>query len=131
MASNDPTTAREALAVQMLEEIDVLVRKLDQVSGDLRGNCEQAIADASGKVLLRTQMNFESVIERCQNDLLQAARAAAAKLGNELNRGSTSMVMAADGLKRRTLVLAGVGVLTAVAAGLIGGYVGARLAMGL
>lgn len=131
MASKDPTTQREALAVQMLEEIDVLVRKLDEVSGELRANCEQAVSDAAGKALLHTQMNFESVLERGQGELLQAARAAAAKLGNELNRGGSSMILAAEQMKRRLWVLASVAVVTALAAGIGGGYVGARLAMGM
>lgn len=131
MALKEPTTQREALAVQMLEDIDSLVRRLDEVSGELRANCETAISDAAGKALLQTQMNFEAVLERGQGDLLQAARAAAAKIGNELNRGGSAMVLRAEGLRRRIWALAAIGVLTAVGAGLLGGYFGARLALGM
>lgn len=131
MAGNDPYTQREALAVQMLEEIDILVRRLEEVGAGVREGCEQAILDASGKALLQTQMNFESVLERGQGDLMQAAKAASAKIGNELNRGSASVVLAADDLRRRVLMLAGIGIATALGAGLLGGFVGARLAMGM
>lgn len=131
MSGNDPYTQREALAVQMLEEIDILVQRLETVSASVRENCEQAVLDAAGKALLQTQMNFESVLERGQGDLLQAARAASAKVGNELNRGSASVMLAADALKRRVFVLAGIGIATALGAGLVGGYLGARLALGV
>ncbi|MGY2172141.1 hypothetical protein [Pseudomonas gingeri] len=129
--SNGPTTQREALAAQMFEDIDALVRRLEDVSGDMRANCEQAISDAAGKALLRTQMNFESVMAKQQNDLLQAGRAAAAKLGNELHKEGNALVLAAGALRRRIIALAVISTLAALGAGLVGGFVGARLAMGM
>lgn len=129
--SKGPTTQREALAAQMFEDIDALVRRLEDVSGDMRATCEQAISDAAGKVLLRTQMNFESVMAKQQNDLLQAGRAAAAKLGNELHKEGNALVLAAGALRRRIIALAVIGALVALGAGLVGGYIGARLAMGM
>ncbi|RMP38507.1 hypothetical protein ALQ24_200079 [Pseudomonas syringae pv. antirrhini] len=131
MAGKDPTTQREALAVQMLEEIDGLVSKLDQVSSDMRTEIEQAIRDAAGKALLQTQMNFESVLERGQLELLQAAKTATARIGNELNRGGLALLLSTKQLKQRLVQFLIIGVLTAVAAGVGGGYLGARWAMGL
>ncbi|RMO83919.1 hypothetical protein ALQ34_02030 [Pseudomonas syringae pv. maculicola] len=126
--AKDPTTAREALAVQMMEDIDALVRRLEEVDGELREKVGQAIKDAAGKALLQTQMNFESMMETQQTALLQAGREAAARIGNELNRSSAPVMLAAGGLRHWFSAFVATAFASAIVAGAVGGFIGYRLA---
>lgn len=98
-------TAREALAVQMMEDIDALVRRLEEVDGELGTKMEQAIKDGAAKALLQTRLNFESMMETQQVALLQAGREGTG-IGNELNRSSAPLILAAGGLRRWFVVFA-------------------------
>ena len=124
----DPTTAREALAVQMMEDIDALVRRLEEVDGELGTKMDQAIKDGAAKALLQTRLNFESMMESQQVALLQAGREAAARIGNELNRSSAPVMLAAGGLRRWFIVFVATTFVSAVVAGAVGGFIGYRLA---
>lgn len=92
--AKDPTTAREAMVAQMMEDFDAIVRRLEQVDADLAAKTSEAVRDAAGKVLLQTQLNFESMMEEQRNALVQAGREAAARIGNEINRSAASLVTA-------------------------------------
>ncbi|MDM9591678.1 hypothetical protein [Pseudomonas asiatica] len=92
--AKDPTTAREAMVAQMMEDFDAIVRRLEQVDADLAAKTSEAVRDAAGKVLLQTQLNFESMMEEQRNALVQAGREAAARIGNEINRSSANLVSA-------------------------------------
>ncbi|WP_070094960.1 hypothetical protein [Pseudomonas sp. GTC 16473] len=92
--AKDPTTAREAMVAQMMEDFDAIVRRLEQVDADLAAKTSEAVRDAAGKVLLQTQLNFESMMEEQRNALVQAGREAAARIGNEINRSADSLVTA-------------------------------------
>ena len=92
--ANDPTTAREAMVAQMMEDFDAIVRRLEQVDADLAAKTSEAVRDAAGKVLLQTQLNFESMMEEQRNALVQAGREAAARIGNEINRSTANLVSA-------------------------------------
>ncbi len=129
--AKDPTTAREALAGQMLEDIDALVRRLEEGDAELREKVASAIKDAAGKALLQTQMNFESMMETQQAALLQAGREAAARIGNELNRSTAPVLLAAGGLRRRLVAIALTALIAAVVAGAVGGFLGFRLALAM
>ena len=129
--AKDPTTAREALAGQMLEDIDALVRRLEEVDGELREKIASAIKDAAGKALLQTQMNFESMMETQQAALLQAGREAAARIGNELNRSTAPVLLAVGGLCRRLVAIALTALIAAVVAGAVGGFLGFRFALAM
>ena len=124
----DPTTAREALAVQMMEDIDALVRRLEEVDGELGTKMEQAIKDGAAKALLQTRLNFESMMETQQVALLQAGREAAARIGNELNRSSAPLILAAGGLRRWFLAFTLTALVSAIVAGAVGAFIGYRLA---
>ena len=124
----DPTTAREALAVQMMEDIDALVRRLEEVDGELGAKLDQAIKDGAAKALLQTRLNFESMMETQQVALLQAGREAAARIGNELNRSSTPLILAAGGLRRWFLAFTLTALVSAIVAGAVGAFIGYRLA---
>ena len=126
--AKEPTTAREALAVQMMEDIDARVRRLEEVDGELREKVGQAIKDAAGKALLQTQMNFESMMENQQTALLQAGREAAARIGNELNRSSAPITLAAGGLRRWFIAFVATAFVSAIVAGAVGAFIGYRLA---
>ena len=126
--AKDPTTAREALAAQMMEDIDALVRRLEEVDGELGSKMEQSIKDGAAKALLQTRLNFESMMESQQVALLQAGREAAARIGNELNRSAAPLMLAAGGLRRWFLVFALVTLVTAIVAGAVGAFIGYRLA---
>lgn len=92
--AKDPTTAREAMVAQMMEDFDAIVRRLEQVDTDLAAKTSEAVRDAAGKVLLQTQLNFESMMEEQRNALVQAGREAAARIGNEINRSTANLVSA-------------------------------------
>ncbi|EPS3502441.1 hypothetical protein ACVD6R_005937 [Pseudomonas aeruginosa] len=92
--AKDPTTAREAMVAQMMEDFDAIVRRLEQVDADLAAKTSEAVRDAAGKVLLQTQLNFESMMEEQRNALVQAGREAAARIGNEINRSAANLVTA-------------------------------------
>lgn len=124
----DPTTAREALAVQMMEDIDALVRRLEEVDGELGAKLDQAIKDGAAKALLQTRLNFESMMETQQVALLQAGREAAARIGNELNRSSAPLTLAAGGLRRWFLAFTLTALVSAIVAGAVGAFIGYRLA---
>ena len=124
----DPTTAREALAVQMMEDIDALVRRLEEVDGELGTKMDQAIKDGAAKALLQTRLNFESMMETQQVALLQAGREAAARIGNELNRSSAPLILAAGGLRRWFLAFTLTALVSAIVAGAVGAFIGYRLA---
>ena len=124
----DPTTAREALAVQMMEDIDALVRRLEEVDGELGTKLDQAIKDGAAKALLQTRLNFESMMETQQVALLQAGREAAARIGNELNRSSAPLILAAGGLRRWFLAFTLTALVSAIVAGAVGAFIGYRLA---
>ena len=124
----DPTTAREALAVQMMEDIDALVRRLEEVDGELGAKLDQAIKDGAAKALLQTRLNFESMMETQQVALLQAGREAAARIGNELNRSSAPLILAAGGLRCWFLAFTLTALVSAIVAGAVGAFIGYRLA---
>ena len=124
----DPTTAREALAVQMMEDIDALVRRLEEVDGELGTKMDQAIKDGAAKALLQTRLNFESMMESQQVALLQAGREAAARIGNELNRSSAPVMLAAGGLRRWFIAFVATAFVSAIVAGAMGAFIGYRLA---
>ncbi|EOA4333856.1 hypothetical protein ACH2GM_006160 [Pseudomonas aeruginosa] len=92
--AKDPTTAREAMVAQMMEDFDAIVRRLEQVDADLAAKTSEAVRDAAGKVLLQTQLNFESMMEEQRNALVQAGREAAARIGNEINRSTANLISA-------------------------------------
>ncbi|EKT4473295.1 hypothetical protein QEM11_004215 [Pseudomonas putida] len=92
--AKDPTTAREAMVAQMMEDFDAIVRRLEQVDADLAAKTSEAVREAAGKVLLQTQLNFESMMEEQRNALVQAGREAAARIGNEINRSTGNLVSA-------------------------------------
>lgn len=127
--AKDATTAREALVGQMMEDFDAIVRRLEEVDGELGAKLEQAIKDGAAKALLQTRLNFESMMESQQVALLQAGREAAARIGNELNRSAAPLMLAAGGLRRWFLVFALTALVTAIVAGAVGAFIGYRLAV--
>ena len=127
--AKDATTAREALVGQMMEDFDAIVRRLEEVDGELGAKLEQAIKDGAAKALLQTRLNFESMMESQQVALLQASREAAARIGNELNRSAAPLMLAAGGLRRWFLVFALTALVTAIVAGAVGAFIGYRLAV--
>ena len=79
---------------QMMEDFDAIVRRLEQVDGELAGKISEAVRDGSGKALLQSQMNFESMMEKERNALILAGREAVARIGNEINRSSANLITA-------------------------------------
>ena|SRR5690349_19672255 len=125
------STAREALMAELLEDADALVRRFEQADEALSGKIERATTDAAAKAFLAAKLNFESVIEQNGNKLIEAGRVAAAQIGVQLNGGAAQVVAANAALERkarRFLVLLAV---FAFVAGIVGGFVGARLAVGM
>lgn len=127
MGSN-VSTAREALMAELLQDADALVRRFEQADEALAGKIEKATTDAAGKAFLAAKLNFESVIDKNAEKLTEAGRHAAAQIGNQLNSGAAQLVAANAALeskaRRFVLLLAGF----AFVAGVVGGFVGAKLA---
>lgn len=90
--AKDATTAREAMVGQMMEDFDALVRRLEQVDGELAAKIAEAVRDGSGRALLQSQMNFESMMEKERNALVLAGRETVARIGNEINRSSANLL---------------------------------------
>lgn len=111
MGSN-VSTAREALMAELLQDADALVRRFEQAD----------------EALLAAKLNFESVIDKNAEKLTEAGRHAAAQIGNQLNSGAAQVVAANAAFeskaRRFVLLLAGF----AFVAGVVGGFVGAKLA---
>ncbi|MDR5797999.1 hypothetical protein QCE49_31835 [Caballeronia sp. LZ008] len=125
------STAREALMAELLQDADALVRRFEQADEALSGKIERATTDAAAKAFLAAKLNFESVIEQNSNKLMEAGRVAAAQVGNQLNNGAVQLVAANAALEhkaRRLVVLLAVFALTA---GVVGGFIGSKLAAGM
>lgn len=128
MATSNVSTAREALMAELLQDADALVRRFEQVDAALAAKIEQATTDAAGKAFLAAKLHFESVIDKNADKLTEAGRHAAAQMGNQLHRGTAQFVAANEALegRARRLVLLLVG--CSLAAGAMGGFIGAKLA---
>jgi capsid protein len=127
MATN-VTNAREALMAELLEDVDKLIKRIEQVDATLADKIEQAAKDAASKAFLSAKLNFETMINDNERKLIEAGRYAAAQIGNQMN-DSASQIIAANALlarKARGFALWIVG--CTLVAGVLGGFVVARLA---
>lgn len=127
MANSNATSVREALMAELLQDVDILVRRLEQVDEALAGKIDKAASDAAGKAFLAFKLNFEAVLEKDAEKLVEAGRYAAAQMGHQLGAHTAQLVAAKAALERRahSFVLLSMGV--AFAAGAAGGYVGTLL----
>jgi hypothetical protein len=116
---------------ELLQDADALVRRFEQADEALSGKIERATTDAAAKAFLAAKLNFEFVIEQNSDKLIDAGRVAAAQIGNQLIGSATHMVAANAALERKALrfvlLLAGF----ALIAGIVGGYIGGKLAAGV
>lgn len=127
MANSNATSVREALMAELLQDVDTLVRRLEQVDEALTSKIDKATTDAAGKAFLAFKLNFEAVLEKDAEKLTEAGRYAAAQIGNQLGAQTAQLVAAKAALERKahSFVLLWMGV--AFAAGAVGGYIGAQL----
>lgn len=113
---------------ELLQDVDTLMQRLERVHEALPGLIEQATKDAAGKAFLTARLNLETVIDQQAHKLTDAGRHAAALVGNQLNGGAAQLVAANRALEskawRSVLLLAFI----ALAAGALGGFIGAKLA---
>ncbi|MGY2492754.1 hypothetical protein [Cupriavidus sp. CP313] len=113
---------------ELLQDVDAMVRRVEQADEGLATKIEQATKDAAGKAFLAARLNLESLIDQQSGKLTEAGRHAAALIGNQLNTGAAQLVAANAALegkaRRFVLLLAGF----AFVAGAVGGFIGARLA---
>lgn len=125
------STAREALMAELLQDADALVRRFEQADEALSGKIERATTDAAGKAFLAAKLNFESVIEQNGNKLIEAGRVAAAQIGNQLNSGAAHFVAANAALERKARRFVALLAVLAFIAGIVGRFVGGKLAAGM
>lgn len=121
------TTAREALMAELLKDVGALVERLEAADKILGGKIEQATADAAGKAFLAAKLNFEAMIDAQAVKITDAGRHAASMIGNQLNAGAAHLLdtnTAAENKARRLVVLVAA---VALLAGIIGGFIGAKL----
>ncbi|WP_250479854.1 MULTISPECIES: hypothetical protein [unclassified Caballeronia] len=129
--SGNLSTAREALMAELLQDADALVRRFEQADQVLSGKIERATTDAAGKAFLAAKLDLESVIEHNSNKLREAGRVAAAQIGHQLNSGAAQLVAVNAELQCKARHLAMLLAVLALAAAIIGGFIGAKLATGM
>ena len=127
MGNSNVSTAREALMAELLQDADLLVRRFEQVDESIAQRIEKAAGDAAGKAFLAFKLNLEASIEKDADKLLQAGRHAAAQIGNQLNLPSARLVAMQGVLERKAYRLVILLIGTALAAGVLGGFIGAKL----
>ncbi|HID7197793.1 TPA: hypothetical protein ACXHSK_005229 [Klebsiella pneumoniae] len=126
--ATDPTTVREALMAELLEDVDTLIQRLEKADSTLAERVEHATADAAGKAFLSTKLSFESLIDAQAEKLTDAGRHSAALVGNQLNKGGIGLLNDLKAVQARSKRFAAMVVIAAFAAGVVGAYVGATLA---
>lgn len=128
MPPSNVTTAREALMAELLQDVDALLRRVEQLDQGLSARVEQAVKDAAGKAFLSTKLTFESTISEQERKLVQSAQRAGAQLGSLLGSQTAQLVAVGATLKQGALrafllVMGG-----ALLGGVLGGFIGAKLA---
>lgn len=122
------TRAHEAIMGELLQDVDGLLKRVEQLENTLPDRIGQATKDATGKSFLTARLNFESMVAEQERRLIDAGRTAAATIGNQLNRAAENIITANDAFSRRTfrmlIVIAGVTLVAAI----IGGFIGVKLA---
>jgi len=121
MAGN-VNNAREALVAQLLEDIDGLVSRLENVQGEIAGKIEQSTKDAAGKAFLAARLSFETMIRENERKLIDAGRYAAAQIGIQFNAGTTGTVAANQALTHKGRALVVWCAVFALVAGIAGGF---------
>ncbi|MEW4339617.1 hypothetical protein [Chromobacterium vaccinii] len=120
--------AREALMAQLFEDIDRVVLRVENVDAELASKVKEACTDAVNQAFLKAKMDLTAVIGENERKLVDAGRHAAAQIGNQLNSGAVQIIAATTMLEHKTrrllVLLAGF----TLGAGIIGGFVGAKLA---
>lgn len=124
-AGPPPISARDALMAQLLEDVDMLFGRLEAFEGQYR----QGVKDGVGQAVLSARMNFAAMIDEKAGKLTEAGRAAAAQMASQCDGSALRLASATQTLEQRAwriiLPLAAI----ALVAGILGGYVGAKLAL--
>lgn len=84
-----PTSTKEALQAQMLEDVDGLLTRLERLESGLSIAIAEATKDAAGKALLATRLSFEEVLDRQSMELIDSGRLAAREIKQALTAGYT------------------------------------------
>jgi tryptophan synthase beta subunit len=122
--ANDPTSIREALLVEVMQDVDQLLARLEAVKEGLASQVAQATKDAVGQALLASRLAHGQMIDEKGAKLMAAASGAAAEIEGATIAGATRLVAAGARVERgatRILVWLTCAML---GAGLIGGVVG-------
>lgn len=127
MVSTNVSSAREALMAELLQDADLLVRRFEKVDESIGERMEKAVGDAAGKAFLAFKLNFESMIEKDADKLLQAGHYTAAQMGNQLGTQLAQLIAIQGAIERKAYKLLMLLIGMAFAAGAVGGFIGARL----
>lgn len=122
---SSPSSARDALMAQLLEDVDMLFGRLEAFEGQYR----QGVKDGVGQAVLSARMNFAAMIDEKAGKLTEAGRAAAAQMASQCDGSALRLANAAQTLERRAWRIIAPLAVIALAAGILGGYVGAKLAL--
>jgi hypothetical protein len=128
MSDSVVTTVREALMAELLQDVDVLVRRLEHADAALAAKLEQATKDAVGHAVLAARLNFESMMDAQAGKLTEAGHHTAALIGNQLNRGAAQLIASNAVLERKARRFVLLLAVFALVAGTIGGFIGVKLA---
>jgi hypothetical protein len=126
--TNHLSNAKEALLVELLKDIDEMVKRLEAVDSKLAATIETATKEATGKAFLMAQLNFKSLMEEQENKLISTAKYATSLIGNQLHQGTIEFITNHEQLNKKLKWVYFWIVLIAFIAGMAGGYIGFKLA---
>lgn len=122
-------SVREVVLNELMGDADKLLDRLETIDSRLAATIEESVRDAAGKAFLSVRMNFESVINENERKLIDAGRVAAATMGNQLNAGASQLIAVNGALESKARRFVALLAVFALSAGLVGGYIGAKLAL--
>lgn len=111
-----PTTTKEALQMQMLEDVDALLTRLEKLQVDLARDIAEATQDATGKALLAARLGFEESISKQRHEIIEAGQQAAREIKSALSTPTAVAITPHGKLKHGLLRIAII-----LAAGFAGG----------
>lgn len=110
---------------QLLEDVDMLFGRLEAFEGQYR----QGVKEGVGQAVLAARMNFAAMIDEKAGKLTEAGRAVAAQMATQCDGSAKQLASAAQALDRGAWRIIAPLVAAALLAGVVGGFVGAKLAL--
>ncbi|WP_143044999.1 hypothetical protein [Variovorax sp. YR216] len=114
---------------ELLKDVDDLVKRLERVDGALSQKVAKAMQHAAASAYSSTKSGIEAVMDEQKEKLEEAGKYGAALIGNQLNSKSALIATTADHAKRGRMRFVAVIFGVALAASVLGGFIGTRMAL--